>query len=413
MKTGLKNANILLPDGVDMEKWSVIACDQYTSDEAYWRETEKIVGKAPSTLRLTLPEIFLGRDDTSARIREIHAKMTEYLDGGVFRPLDDGMIYVRRTLSDGKVRQGIVAALDLDEYDFSPDSRVLCRATEATVTDRIPPRKAVRNGAPLELPHILVLIDDPSGSVIEAIGKQTDELVKLYDFTLMQNGGRITGWQLDAVRQKNVMSALDALRRAALEKYGSELLYLVGDGNHSLATAKACWEDLKAAGAPADHPARYALVEITNLQSKDLVFEPIHRVLKHCDAAALTAFLRARFAGVDGRTGEQTVVMVTAAGEKTLSLDPPTAKLAVGSLQKALDGYLALHPETEIDYIHEEEAVRRLMREEDAVGFLLPAIEKNAFFESIIRDGVLPRKTFSMGVSDDKRFYCEARKIVL
>ncbi len=408
MKTGLKNANILLPNGCDMEKWSVIACDQYTSDPGYWRETERTVGGAPSTLRLTLPEIFLGREDTAGRVEDIHQTMRDYLARGILREIPDGMIYVRRTLSDGKTRRGIVAALDLEEYDFSPESAALCRATEATVTERIPPRKAVRQNAPLELPHILVLIDDKRREIIEGLDRQTENMVKEYDFTLMRGGGRIKGWRLTADQQRAVQEGLDALRREALEKYGSELLYLVGDGNHSLATAKACWEDLKKSGAAGDHPARYALVEITNLQSEDLVFEPIHRVVTDCDLTALTAFLAERFPGGEG---DQRVTLVTAAGDSALTLAPATARLTVGTLQKALDDYLALHPETRIDYVHDDDAARRFAKAPGAAAFLLPAIAKDAFFESISRDGTLPRKTFSMGAADDKRFYLEARRI--
>ena len=413
MKTAFKPADILLPNAQNMKKWSVIACDQYTGSAAYWQAVEQSVGDAPSTLHIILPEVYLGQADTPARIDAIHRTMDSYLKDGVFSELKDALIYVERTLADGKKRQGLVGALDLEEYDYNKDATTLCRATEATVPDRIPPRKAVRTGAALELPHVLVLIDDEKKQIIEALGEQKSEMQKVYDFDLMQHSGHIKGYTLSAAQKQAVLAGLDKLRAQSLGKYGTELLYLVGDGNHSLATAKACYEDLKQqmGDAAREHPARYALVELTNLKSEQLIFEPIHRLLKNADAEDFLKALTSRFPDALTADAEQTVGMVTACGEQTLAFTHPTARLTVGTLQSFLDEYLAARPDVQIDYIHEDAALKELAAQPGSIGFLLPAVQKGAFFESIVRDGALPRKTFSMGVSDDKRFYLECRTI--
>lgn len=415
MKTAFTPTDILLPKAQNMKKWSVIACDQYTGDADYWEEVAQKVGDAPSTLHMILPEIYLGQPDTAARVTAIHETMQRYQREGVFSTAKNTLIYVERTLSDGKKRPGLIGALDLEEYDYSPKATTLCRATEATVAERIPPRKAVREGASLELPHVLVLIDDDQKSLIEPLADQKDQMEKVYDFDLMHGSGHLKGYCPSEAQIRSLLEGLDALRKDSVRKYGTELLYLVGDGNHSLATAKACYEDLKAklGDAALEHPARYALVELTNLHSEDLIFEPIHRLLKNVDKAALCCALQEAFPGAFSQgDAPQSVILCDGSQEQTVRFVQPSARLTVGTLQAFLDDYLSHHPETEIDYIHEDAALRKLAAQPGNLGFLLPAIEKGAFFESILRDGTLPRKTFSMGVSDDKRFYLECRKIL-
>lgn len=411
MSTGFYPADILLPYGQNMKKWSVVACDQYTGSPEYWEELYRQVGDAPSTLHLTLPEIFLNERGMEDRIDAIHRHMEEYLDQRILRRHLNTMIYVERTLDCGRVRKGLVGVLDLEEYDFSPDATTLCRPTEETVASRIPPRQRVRTGAPLELPHALILIDDPTLSVIEPLEESKSKMKKVYDFTLMQRGGHLKGYTLSEEQVTQVDASLNALKEASAAKYGHPLLYLVGDGNHSIATAKACYERVKRnlGEAALEHPARYMLVEITNLHSSGTVFEPIHRVLYNVNKEE---FLSELFAAQpqDGEQGQ--FLRCYADGEEQgIYLTRPTAKLTVGTLQSFIDDYLTRHPEAEVDYIHEEEALKTCCKAENSVGFLLPAIEKDCFFDSIFADGILPRKTFSMGESHDKRFYLECRRI--
>lgn len=410
---GFTNANILLPKNVNMKKWSVVACDQFTGQPEYWEQTAEYTGANSSTLHMILPECYLEESNVGERIDGIHDTMKKYLSDGVFSRHTDALIYIERTLSNGRIRRGLVGALDLEQYDFSPDASTLCRATEQTVASRIPPRKKVREGALLEAPHVLVLIDDPKMTVIEALGENKNELKKLYDFDLMQNGGHIKGYAVSPEQQTKVWSALETLCADSKEKYGTELLYLVGDGNHSLATAKACYEDIKAklGDEALNHPARYALVELVNLQSDGILFEPIHRVLYNIDKNDLLAELQKLYPTALTSKGEQSVRLLADSQETHIGFDRPAARLAVGTLQQFLDDYIARHPEVKIDYIHEDTALIECCKAENSVGFLLPAIEKNAFFESIIRDGVLPRKTFSMGDAADKRYYLECRQI--
>ncbi len=411
MKIAFQPTDILLPHQQNMKKWSVVACDQYTGQPEYWKQVEELVGQAPSTLHMILPEIYLESEDVESRIDAAHKAMHQYLEENVFKKYKNALIYTERTQSDGLVRKGLIGALDLEEYDFSPDSTTLCRATEQTVTSRIPPRQKVRQTAALELPHVLVLIDDKQGSVIEALNDRKHDMKKVYDFSLMQQGGSLRGYVVDEQSAAQALKALEHLCTQSEQKYGSALLYLVGDGNHSLATAKACYESVKARlGEKAkEHPSRYALVELNNLQSDGIVFEPIHRVLYNVDAADLLEKLHR--AHPQQHDAAQQCIVYQNTGEQILKFTNPTAKLTVGTLQKFLDEYLAIHPEVKIDYIHEEGAVKECCQAEKTVGFLLPAIEKDAFFESIVKDGVLPRKTFSMGNACDKRFYLECRYI--
>ncbi len=392
---GLKPARLLLPT-VDLPRWSVIACDQYTSEPDYWQRAEAIVGDAPSTLRITLPEIYLN-DRPEQRIAAINATMTRYLDEGVFRVCPDSLMYIERETSAG-LRRGLLGVIDLEEYDYRSGSHTLIRATEQTVVERIPPRVAIRRDAPLELPHVLLLTDDPARTVIEPLAAQKARFAPAYDFDLMLGGGHIAGWQVDAAAAQQV----DAALRALVTGQDDPLLFAVGDGNHSLATAKECY---RLSGNPL---ARYALVEVVNIHDPSIQFEPIYRVLFSADAADVTAALRAASGGnaADG----QAVTIVSAAGEETLSLRP-TSKLPVGTLQAFLDDYLAAHPGVRIDYIHGADTLRTLARQEGAVGFLFEGMGKSDLFPAIRADGSLPRKTFSMGHAADKRYYLEARAI--
>ena len=400
-----KPADILLPArGTDYSKWSVIACDQYTSQPEYWERAERAVGGAPSTLRLVLPEAYLDSPGLEKRIDSINLAQKEYLDSGIFEEYKDSMVYVRRIQSDGSLREGLVGAIDLEEYDYLPGSQSQVRATEATVAERIPPRLKIRQGACLELPHIMILIDDPQKSVIEPLGGA--ELEKLYDFNLMLGGGSISGYLVPQAELSRVNGALSRL----LER--CPMLFAMGDGNHSLATAKEYYNRLKAENPGADlsrHPARYALCEIVNLHSPALRFEAIHRIVfTDCPERLILALEREL--GLSCERSELSLELLTGGTEKRLYIHKPTAKLAVGCLQAFLDGFLKENG-GRIDYIHGEEVVKELSARPGAVGFILEPMEKSQLFPAVMADGALPRKTFSMGHADDKRFYLEARRI--
>ena len=394
-------ADILIPDGVDMRKWSVVACDQYTSQPEYWEDVRRLVGDAPSSLKLMLPEAELEHADPST----VRKTMCHYLKNNTFRTLSNSFVYLQRTQSNGKVRQGLIGALDLECYDYHKGSVSLCRATEGTVEERLPPRIRVRQGATLEMPHIMILIDDPQFTVIEPLQNKT--LQKIYDFDLMKDSGHLTGYSISQEQATAVYSALSTLKGTN----SSSLLYAVGDGNHSLATAKACFEQLKAelGDKALNHPARYCLVELVNIHSPALEFEPIHRVVFDTDLEKLMNALKK--AGLSaGDAGQQRIEIVQNGIHFTCSFLKPTAALPVGTLQNALDQYLAEN-EGKIDYIHGTEVVDRLTKQEGAIGFILPGMKKSELFPTVITDGALPRKTFSMGHAQDKRFYLECRRI--
>lgn len=434
---GVKVPELLLPcNQVEMSRWAVVACDQYTSQPDYWNETERLAGEAPCALRIMLPEIYLDKPDEAARIESINAHMKDYMEKGVLENKGEGFAYVRRTV-DGRTRQGLVVALDLEAYDYSKGSTTLIRATEGTIVERIPPRLRIRKDAPLEMPHILVLIDDPDRTVIEPIGQNLDNAVKLYDFDLMQNGGHIEGYLLNSPEQiQAVISALEALvePEAYAKKYGTDqppLLFAMGDGNHSFATAKANWERIKAEEgltAQDDHPARYALVELENVHDAGIVFEPIHRVVFGVPESSI-CWLRDKLAEQNGSCEKlkfasmeelhsamagkpgHVLPLVSKFGVGCLYVPQPVAQLEVGTLQNALDLLIKEHPGSTIDYIHGEDVVLDLGAKEGNLGFLLPAMDKNAFFRTVIFDGALPRKTFSMGEANEKRYYLECRCI--
>lgn len=414
-----KRANILLPKNIDMTKWSVVACDQYTSEMDYWNEVEKIVGASPSTLRITLPEIFLEDSDVNERINKINDTMKEYLDEDLFYELKDSMIYLERTQADGRVREGLMGMVDLEDYSYEKGSQTLIRATEKTVIERIPPRLKVRENALLELPHIMILIDDEKKKIIEDLKNEVTDSDVVYDFDLMENGGHIKGYKLNNDSMTKVEEGLEALcdKEYFEKKYNVKdkgiLLFAMGDGNHSLATAKANYENLKKTMTPDEylnHPSRYALVELVNLHSEALEFEAIHRVLFNVDVNDLFAELEKFYEISYEKTAGQKVDFVTSEKEGTFWIKNPKSNIPVGSLQLFLDEYLKNH-EGKIDYVHGEEVTKELGHKAGNVGFILEAMSKNELFKTVTLDGALPRKTFSMGHSNDKRYYLEARKI--
>ncbi len=405
------SANILLPNNVNMEKWAVIACDQFTSDPAYWQRVRGNAKGSPSTIDLILPEAELSADRQAA-VNAINDAMARYYSDGVFAEYENAYIYVERTLENGSVRPGLIGMVDLEAYDYNPGSVSPIRATEKTVLERIPPRKEIRKDAPLEFPHVLMLCDDHDGCLIEPITAVKERLPMVYDFDLMEQGGHITGWLLQGEEAEAFDHRFAAYSATYEEKYaglsGAKVLLAVGDGNHSLATAKSCYEELKAQNPRMDlsnHPARYALVELENIHDASQVFEPIHRIITDVDCDALLNYLQ-RFCGADGFAVEY----CTAQGKGIVKLDKSRGELAVAVLQELLDAFLAEN-KGEIDYIHGEEEVYALAAQPNAVGFLLPAMGKGQLFRGVIDRGVLPRKTFSMGHAREKRYYLEGRKI--
>ena len=418
MSTAFKSADILLPKTENMEKWAVVACDQYTSEPEYWADVENITKGAKSAYNLILPEVFLEDSDVDDRIEKIHENMEQYLSDETFEEYKDSLIYIERVQSDGKIRAGIIGALDLEEYDYHKGSDSQVRATEATVVERIPPRLKVRNGAKIELPHIMILIDDREKAVIEPLSDKKENMKKLYDFSLMKNGGAISGYLLSDDMKDKIFAELDKLADLDKfnEKYGlnetSPLVYAMGDGNHSLATAKEYYEQLKRENPDKDlsnHPARYALVEIVNLHSPALEFEAIHRIVTGIDRTQLLAQLVCELDLTEDKS-EQKIQIMQDGQLKDMYIHKPTSKLTVGSLQNFLDKYLAENS-GKIDYIHGIDVLKKLSMAEDSVGFILPDMGKEELFPTVICDGALPRKTFSMGHAEDKRFYIEARKI--
>lgn len=460
---GLKPDDIYLPaEGIDLRRWAVVACDQYTSQPDYWRRVEAYVGARPSTLHIVQPEIDLAR--AGARIPAIHRAMREYLSNGTLvRAVRNGFTLTERTTASG-ARLGLVAAVDLEEYDFTPGSGAMIRATEGTIRERIPPRLRIREGAPLECPHVMLLLDDPTHTVIEPLHARLRETAPLCDFELMENGGRLRVWGVEGDALAPVSDALSALWEKS-----DGFLYAVGDGNHSLATAKARWDALKPALSPGEaqtHPARYALAEIVNLHSPALAFEPIHRVLFGTDMEDLVSAYRAHLASrgmkltavepLSSRasgtkpaepsssracgtkpaepssfpasgmkpaepsssacgmtpTDEAELTFVSGNARASYRVGNPENPLPVAVLQPFLDEYLHSHPAARIDYVHGAAAVESLCQTPHTTGVLLPAIDKSALFPAVRQGGALPRKTFSMGEPDEKRYYMECRKIL-
>lgn len=480
-------ANILLPkDGIDMEKWSVIACDQYTSQADYWKTVEEFVGDAPSTLNVVFPEIYLGNkkndkncacengscaDDhttmyasmsDSERIACINSTMEKYLSDGIIQQVvTDGYVLVERTTESG-IRLGIVGLVDLDDYDFDPKNPTLIRATEGTVISRIPPRVKIREHAAIELPHVMLLVDDPvdkaddvsdegkltgiynignvEHGIIEYVYSLKDSFRKLYDTDLMQGGGHIRGYAIEGEAAKQVTAAF-----AKKQEQSGGFLFAVGDGNHSLATAKTCWENIRKSQKFTDeqlktHPARYALVEICNLHSEALEFKPIHRLLTNVDVKDMLSFFEAEITkqGLESTEGDEIVFEYAESGSDN-SAKPANSnevvsennavtctapikssginitnrgdRLPVEILQGILDKYLETHDNVSIDYIHGDEALHGLVKETNGCGIFLQSIDKSTLFPAINAGGVLPRKTFSIGEANEKRYYMECHNI--
>ena len=409
-------ANILLPRDCDLSLWSVIACDQYTSRPEYWQRVEDRVGRAPSTLRMILPESCLEGPSVETDIMEINNTMSRYLREGRFQEYPDSMIYVERTLDNGKTRRGLIGAVDLEQYDYEPGASSAIRATEGVVMSRVPPRVAVRKNAPIELPHVMLLVDDPHRMIIEPLSVQTGEMELLYDFDLMEGGGHIRGWLLTQELKVWVLRALST-RKNRVEQDLDGLLFAVGDGNHSLAAAKECYERRKGMTSPEQWPAlpsRYALCELVNLHDDSLEFEPIHRVVFGVRPEELLDALVDYYpSAIQGRgQGHVLPFVINRWSRGEITVTRPDSSLPVGTLQGFLDAYTASHPRARVDYIHGAEEAQSLAGErEDAVAFLLPPMDKGALFPTVVHDGALPRKTFSVGRAQDKRFYLEARKI--
>ena len=391
-------ADILLPKR-GFEKWAVIACDQYTSDPDYWEEVREYVGDSPSALNIVFPEVYLSKDN-SKKTAQINANMKKYLDGDVFNTYEKTFVYVKRTLSCGKVRRGIVGLIDLENYSCKKNSRTLIRATEETVAERVPPRVEIRKDAPMEIPHIMLLIDDPAKTVIEPLDNETDAAAPLYNFDLMQNGGHICGTAVSEKAAAEIQERLSALAGDGDDR----LLFAVGDGNHSLAAAKECYRLNKT------QASRYALVEIVNIHDESLDFEPIYRVLFGVDPEKVIKSFVSSFGGEYTGADAQRFTCVYGENQRNISVKP-SAKLAVGTLQAYLDKFLKQNPNVRVDYIHGEDSLRELAKAPHTLGFLFCGMRKDELFCAVKQDGSLPRKTFSMGCADDKRFYLEGRRL--
>jgi len=420
---GIELPRILLPvDHIEMQKWAVVACDQFTSQREYWEEADRFVGEAPSTLRLIIPEAYLPLPDKAAEEKKITSAMADYLEQGVFRTLDKGAMLVRRETSCG-TRTGLVVAVDLECYDYTRGSSSLIRATEGTVEARVKTRIALREAAPIELPHILMLIDDPEHTVIEPLCENA-ALTPCYDFELMADGGRVRGDFLPEAALDGALNALNALAEKNDGKFGKPLLlYAMGDGNHSLAAAKAAWENKKAELSEAErenHPMRFALCELENIHDAGMSFEPIHRIIRmedHCDEAfdLLLNILKEQNGAVSlctscsGKGHE--FLCHTEDVDGVVRVENPVAQLPVATLQNALDELEKRMSAVEVDYIHGDDTVVRLGRQPETVGFTLPPMDKSGLFPTVILEGALPRKTFSMGHANEKRYYIEARAL--
>jgi uncharacterized protein (DUF1015 family) len=424
-------ADILLPnENILPELWSVVACDQFSSEREYWERVKERVGESPSTLNMIIPEAYLGEIDEEGEIRKISYFMEKYADQGVFRVIENSFIYVERTQIDGKVRSGLVGALDLEEYDFSvtdagaASSAVL--ASEGTALDRLPPRIRIREAASLELPHIMIFIADIDKTVIEPLAKKTEGLEPLYDFELMEGGGRIRGVRISGHYSIDVMKALNDLHERKKAESPQQCLMIMGDGNHSLAAAKSHWNEIKTSLTDAEreaHSARYALVEINNLYDSAIGFEPIHRVVYEVDAEKLVSDISniSLSENFDGETAKEKVCskapsnnyclqILSSYGEKTVTIGANSASELIAEVQFLLDEYIARFG-GRIDYIHDTGTLRKLVNDDNCVGILLPAVSKQEFLDVVTARKIFPRKSFSVGHARDKRYYMECRRI--
>lgn len=402
-----QSANILLPKVDAMDKWAVIACDQFSAQPEYWQKVRQNAQGAPSAVNLILPECDL-EGQWLSKVDTINETMLSYVQQGIFETYKDSFIYVERTLLSGKIRRGVVGGVDLECYDYTPGSQSSVRATEKTVLERIPPRQKIRENASLELPHVLLLCDDPQQQLFGSI--DVSSLPVVYDFDLMEGGGHICGWLMQGAAAEKFQKALSAYEDACRQKFAptAPVCYAVGDGNHSLATAKSCYEALKAENPGEDlssHPARYALVELENIHDDSQEFEPIHRLVFHTNPKALLSAIET-VCTPDGYP----LQWYSGTESGTVYLKLAQGQLSIAVLQASLDDYLTQNA-GEIEYIHGDDAVIQLASAPDSIGFLLPAMEKGSLFPGIVADGVLPRKTFSMGHAQEKRYYLEAKAI--
>jgi len=395
-------ANILIPNKISMEAWSVIACDQFSSEKEYWHRVEQNAGEKPSTLKMIIPEAYLEEIDEDKAIESISTVMEGYLQNGVFREITESFIYVERTQPDGRIRKGIVGAVDLEEYDFRGVSAAI-RASEGTVLDRLPPRIKIRRSASLELPHIITFIDDKDATVIEPLGEITNKLPLLYDFDLMEGGGHIKGMQVSGENAINIMAALDKLHTQ------NEMLMIMGDGNHSLAAAKVYWDEIKQELSESErktHPARKALVELNNVYDPAISFEAIHRVMFNIDPSA---FIK-EFSDAIPKGTDYTIHWTSREGSGDIGIKAACIGDMLTMMQNFIDDYIK-DTDVIVDYIHGEDSTTKLANGESCLGLILPAMDKSDFFETVEKSGVFPRKSFSVGHAKDKRYYLECKKI--
>lgn len=414
MRSSVKVPKILLPNGnIDMSKWSVIACDQFTSQPDYWNRVAQVVGDSPSTLKIIYPEVYLEMGDKQDRIKSINDNMQKYLNGGVFEEFE-GFILVERTAPDGQKRFGLVIAVDLEDYEYTPENNALIKATERTVVERLPARIEVRKGACLESPHIMMLMDDRKSKIIENLHKNADKFQLAYDFTLNMGGGSIKGYKISGEICNEIITAIDGLlsKQELIEKYGSAkpILFAVGDGNHSLATAKECWNNIKSQLSDAErenHPARYALCELVNLHDESLQFQPIHRAVFNVGEEFLQ-YMQTNLAKLGGTNR----VKVAYNGREYLWQVSDNASDAIADIQHYMDEYGKTCKAMMIDYIHGDEHLLNVAKENNAVAVFMPCLEKSGLFDYVVRRGVLPRKSFSMGHAEDKRYYLECRSLL-
>ena len=429
---------IMMPNtDTDLYKWSVVACDQFTSQPEYWKETEATVGAAPSTLKLTLPEVYLEAEDEQMRVEAIHATMQQYLADGTLQEYPKGFMLIERSFGKQYARNGLIVEVDLETYEYKKGAHSLTRPTEMTVEERIPPRLRVRQTATVEIPHIMLLIDDPQETVIEPLMARRQEFQLIYDTDLMQKGGHIAGWFIpEGEETDRIMYLIEQLadREAFNARYGLQqdyplLNFAVGDGNHSMATAKAAWENIKqnlTADEIETHPARFCLCEIVNIHDKSLEIEPIHRVVFNVDEDELLKAADAYYSAHGcklvirdaarepyANADEHAFVLCSTEGRKLIKVEKPAWGIAVATLQNFLDDYLSKNSLSKIDYIHGIDVVDSLSSKSGNVGFILPEVKKEDLFIGVIKDGVLPRKTFSMGEANEKRYYMECKRIVL
>jgi uncharacterized protein (DUF1015 family) len=401
MKNVFSPANILLPKNGDFEPWAVIACDQFSSEKEYWDRVSQRVEKIPSTLHMIVPEAYLEGISMEEASKSRNETMRSYLESGVFAEYENTYVYVERSITGGKIRRGLVGKIDLEAYDYLPGVNPPARASEKTVVDRLPPRIAVRRGAAVEMPHVLVLIDDARRTVIEPLTEKKASFDLLYDFDLMEEGGHIRGFAVTGKEADTVTAAIDALGARSVQ-------FVIGDGNHSLAAAKEIWREVKKTLTPEEqetHPARFALVELCNVYDEGIEFEPIHRICFDCDPEAVLASLQEKAYDPEGRE----LRYLFGGKEGTVKIRNASLGSLIGEVQTVLDEWE--QKGSPVDYIHDDKALEKLADKENTFALFLPAMEKEDLFRTVEVAGVFPKKSFSIGHARDKRYYLECRKI--